>query len=561
MYFGSGASAPVLITLAMTIIAGVFPAPMARAESSKLVFVGNDGRLQYAPAANGDQIPDFSNCGYMGGGVKLPDVAVKVTVEPVAKTADAKSADDTARIQQAIDQVTKLPLDKDGFRGAVLLKRGRYRIESQLKIDASGVVLRGEGEDENGTVLIAAGKKQRDLIEIKGPSRREEIASSRRNITTSYVPLGAHSFDVEDASDFHVGDTVLVHRVGNAAWIHFIKMDQITPRPADPSSTKQWQPFELGFDRVITKVDGKRITVDAPITCAIDQQWGGGVISKYTDARIEQCGVENLRGDSEFDPKITKEENHKTYAADEQHAMYLLSFDNVKNAWARKLTSVHFYQGTEMAREQSKWITVEDCSSLDPVSIITGGRRYPFCMAGQLVLVHRCYSRDGRHAFVVEARICGPNVFLDCKSELDHATSEPHHRWSVGGLYDNVHAHMALQDRQWMGSGHGWAGANYVMWNCEGSLVCQQPPTAQNYAIGFVGEKAKGAFGRPDGYWESFGKHVDPKSLYLKQLEDRLGKQAVANVTAGDSRGVGVPPAQSRVEPQSKAPDAHAAVE
>ena len=80
--------------------------------------------------------------------------------------------------------------------------------------------------------------------------------------------------------------------------------------------------------------------------------------------------------------------------------MYLLSFDNVKNAWAKNLTSVHFYNGVEIAREQSKWITVQDCSSIDPVSIITGGRRYPFCMVGQLILVQRCYSRDGRHAFV-----------------------------------------------------------------------------------------------------------------------------------------------------------------
>ena len=129
-----------------------------------------------------------------------------------------------------------------------------------------------------------------------------------------------------------------------------------------------------------------------------------------------------------------------------------------------------------------------------------------------------------RIAFVFQSRVCGPNVFLECNSTNDYATSEPHHRWSVGGLYDNVHAHMAFQDRQYMGSGHGWAGANYVAWNCEGTLVCQQPPTAQNWAIGFVGKKEKGAFDRPDGYWESLGQHVEPRSLYLKQLQDRLGK-------------------------------------
>lgn len=139
------------------------------------------------------------------------------------------------------------------------------------------------------------------------------------------------------------------------------------------------------------------------------------------------------------------------------------------------------------------------------------------------------------------ARVPGPNAFVDCASAEDYATSEPHHRWSVGGLYDNVKARLAFQDRQWMGSGHGWAGANYVAWNCEGELVCQQPPTAQNYAIGFVGKKGPGAFPRADGYWESEGRHVEPRSLYLKQLEDRLGKQAAANLAAGRRTASDVP--------------------
>src|SRR4051812_41364900 len=102
-----------------------------------LVAPGRDGKLNYAPAANGDVIPDFSNCGYMGGGVKIPVVPVKITLKPIEKPQD-----DTARIQQAIDQVSKMPADKNGHRGAVLLTRGTYRIESQLKIVASGVVLR-----------------------------------------------------------------------------------------------------------------------------------------------------------------------------------------------------------------------------------------------------------------------------------------------------------------------------------------------------------------------------------------------------------------------------------
>ena len=78
----------------------------------------------------------------------------------------------------------------------------------------------------------------------------------------------------------------------------------------------------------------------------------------------------------------------------------------------------------------------------------------------------------------------------------------------------------------------GWAAdtdrrANYVAWNCEGPLVCQRPPTAQNWAIGQIGEKQPDAFApRPDGY----GKHVEPQSLYLQHLKDRLGNVAVKNI-------------------------------
>ena len=52
------------------------------ANFSKVVYPGKDGRLVYVPDGEGNTIPDFSNCGYMGGGVKLPSVPIRATVEP-----------------------------------------------------------------------------------------------------------------------------------------------------------------------------------------------------------------------------------------------------------------------------------------------------------------------------------------------------------------------------------------------------------------------------------------------------------------------------------------------
>ena len=85
---------------------------------------------------------------------------------------------------------------------------------------------------------------------------------------------------------------------------------------------------------------------------------------------------------------------------------------------------------------------------------------------------------------------------------------------------------LRAQNRRYSGSGHGWAGANFVLWNCKAAgMTVQQPPTANNFAIGCVVENASG-----NGYWESKNAPVAPRSLYLRQLEDRLGAQAVKNI-------------------------------
>ena len=45
----------------------------------------------------------------------------------------------------------------DGFRGALLLRAGNYRLASSLRIRASGIVLRGEGMGDTGTILTGTG--------------------------------------------------------------------------------------------------------------------------------------------------------------------------------------------------------------------------------------------------------------------------------------------------------------------------------------------------------------------------------------------------------------------
>lgn len=476
--------------------------------------------LSYHADSQGNRIPDFSYAGYGGGGVKLPAISAQATLSP-------GKGDATARIQEALDKLASSPPDAQGFRGALLLKRGKYLISGQLHIRASGMVLRGEGDGEHGTVLIATGTDRRPLIKAGGFTAEgeapewTEIKATEQPISNPYLPVGTHKVAVPDTSVFQKGDTVLVRRNTTAEWIHAIGMDAI-PERSDGRAIKQWVPGkkELAFDRIITAVRDGEIEVDAPICNAIEQEYGGGSVSRYElPGRLENIGIENLRGVSEFSgPK------------DEEHSWTFIELGALQNGWVRNVTAVHFAYSCVFVHRPAKWITIQDSLCLDPVSKITGGRRYSFCLMGQLTLVQRCQTRNGRHDYVLHSAVPGPNVFLDCSAEEAHSDTGPHHRWSVGVLYDNVRVKgdaINIRNRSNFGTGHGWSGANQVVWNCVADAMnIEQPPTAQNWAIGCVTPERQG-----NAYWESFGKPVQPRSLYLQQLQERLGVQAVRNIS------------------------------
>ena len=86
---------------------------------------------------------------------------------------------------------------------------------------------------------------------------------------------------------------------------------------------------------------------------------------------------------------------------DEEHAWHGVTMQNVQNAWVRRVEFRHFAGGAVALWENTKWITVEDCISLEPVSELGGYRRHTFFTQGQLTLFLRCWSEHGRHDFAV----------------------------------------------------------------------------------------------------------------------------------------------------------------
>jgi len=106
----------------------------------------------------------------------------------------------------------------------------------------------------------------------------------------------------------------------------------------------------------------------------------------------------------------------------------------------------------------------------------------------------------------------------------------------MGTLFDMIESDgpINVQDRDNMGTGHGWAGANQVFWNCAGAVsICQNPWTsAKNYNFGFQGVKSRGArSGRPDGVWVGHNMPgLFPGSLYDAQLDERVNGTTLFSV-------------------------------
>ena len=531
--------------LQMALAPALLPRPQIQdlAPTVSRIYPGIDSKLVYIPDDQGNTIIDSSHAGYGGGGIAIPTVPVRETIWPVA-------GDNTENIQAAINRVSSRPLDAGGFRGAVVLRAGYYKMATPVMIQASGVVLRGEGMTDTGTILIGTGTgrtgaagggggNQGTLVLAGGATGIAMKEETKQPVTDDYVPVGSRKFKVASAQAFKPGDTVIVRRIGNQDWIDAVGMN-------GPDNNSRWRPFNVEWDRVVVEVQGNTLTVDAPITCAIEKRWGGGEVLKYEEGgRIQNVGVENLRAMSEFDPtKRTREYGNmdrpnyvaEEYYNDENHYRNFVILDNVKNAFVRNATALHFVYSMVGTSRGAKWITVQDCVSRAPVSQRAGARRFTFALRGQLALVQRCLSDEGRHSFMSGQPTSSANVFLDCKATTPFSSSEPHEQWATGNLYDNIQA--PLTARFWKNINIGWAGANTVFWNCEGSFLVQKPPTAQNFSFGHLGVNAV-VFNIPlqdptkeNGHIESLDRHVMPRSLYLTQLRERAGDAAVRQIAA-----------------------------
>ena len=161
----------------------------------------------------GDQLPDFSYCGYHASEKPLPldNTTASLTVSP-------GEGDQAPKIQAALDKVAA------AGGGVVALDAGTFKMGEGLTI-RSNTVLRGAGV---GVSTLALSNLTSDFISIGATDVGNVTKGVTTNITDSYVPVGTSTVTVASADGFTVGQTVFIQRTASAAWIEANGMNNLT---------------------------------------------------------------------------------------------------------------------------------------------------------------------------------------------------------------------------------------------------------------------------------------------------------------------------------------------
>lgn len=483
---------------------------------SEWAYLNKAGKLNYKLIGAGNRIMDFSYAGYRGGGVRIPVVGAKITVEPVA-------GDNAVAIQAAIDKVSAMPL-VNGFRGAVLLKPGNYDCAQTIHINASGVVLRGSGSGEGGTVLNMTGKPHLCISARGSVVTRTEGNPAR--FADRYVASGANAFHLTGGDALVVGDTIRIIRPVTDAWVHLMGMDLL-----ERDGKKQtWITGVINCERVIVKKEGNKITVDVPLTDSYDAKYldppGVSVVKISSSGELSQVGIENLRISSPAQSVTINQGSNRAF-----------SMSGICDGWAKNIEVLNTVNSVSITGRR---ITVDNLSILHALPTIGAAKPADINGSGQQLLFNKCkITGDNLFFFGTGAKVTGPVVLLNCVFR-GNGWIQPHQRWATGLLVDGCRVPdggIDFMNRGAYGSGHGWSIGWAVAWNCQAkSFLNQLPPGTANWVIGSSGEHARKTmpFNKEplvtEGIYDSPGVPVAPESLYLQQLSERLGKQALANI-------------------------------
>ena len=495
--------------------------------------------VDWTPAFTDPQgrfLHDFSYAGYHNGeaepGQDLPAMVIDVVADHGADPGG--EVDATAAFQAAIDAAAQAG-------GAIVqVPAGMFRIDGQLTIGASRVVLRGAGAEQSKlwfTRFKDMGFKSH--LNVAGALKLADAAP-----LTEDGQAREFTVTVADAGAFKAGDDVAI------GWV-------ITPEfIAEHGMTGTWMAFndkwQVFFWRTVVAVEGDTLTLDVPLRYPAklrDQASVQRVSGYLREVGVEDLGFANAVGWND------------AWAQSQVHA---LSLRGVKDAWVRGVASFvspgapaeglgsgRHLQSSGVEVVQSKRVTIADSTLGFPQHRGGGGNGYLFEISqSSEVLTRDCVGRAGRHNFIqnwgfgatgiVWLRVHSLEGVAVALKDLDFGLtglSEFHHSLATANLIDQstFDDGWGAVNRGSESTGSGHSSTQSAVWSPDGAGVIRSRQFGHGYVIGPGPELSlelsldipAGAGTEPVDFVEKTPADakgpLEPASLYEDQLARRLG--------------------------------------
>lgn len=442
----------------------------------------------------GARLPDFSRAGYAMGKRPIPDITGPVfdVTAPKFGALPNDGRDDTAAIQAAVDAAGA------AGGGVVFLPRGRYEIRKTmdapyLRITRDHVILRGQGDSTDGTVLILgspgpAGTVRRlgsvpaeqeprsgAAIAVMGAEDREPLAAY-----TESLRRGELQVSVSDTSRLSAGQIVVIEFEDP-----LIDIRHPAPEKAD-IAVQLTRPFRLTGEetdtfgkaarsltwivRIAEIVDGRTVRLAKP---ARFDQWLRYRPRIFSFRGLAGAGIENLRIESRWPGSYR---HHKPYedetgavirtAREQDYLWNGIWMSHAADGWVKNVTFKDLTQGIIVSHSA-------DLSVQDVRFEGQGGHAGVTIGRSNDVLVFRADFHARLVHPVTLTMMASGNVVTDCQIHYDGRNDETatdavidfHGLFPFENLFDNLRGFYVCPGGDMSVLPH--AGVRNVFWNIE----------------------------------------------------------------------------------------------
>jgi hypothetical protein len=466
---------------------------------------GSAGEL-WSPSS---RLPDFSFAGYRSSDVPLPAPAVTANVKDYGAVGNG-TTDDTAAFTRAL---AAMPA------GALMIPSGRYKLTAVLKINRSGIVLRGAGADKttlffpnNLTQAVGDGSTHAPggswswsggFISFVGGDRDNQLTT-----VTASAARGDTKLTLASTSGLSVGQAVHLNLTDvDGSLANYLHANQM------PAGPEIWNMKLVNLSFKIAAINGHVITMSRPLRTDVRTVWTPKLYSDLPT--VQDVGVESLTIDFAV----------HAYAGHHLEPGYnAIDFQRVHNGWVRDVDIRNADNGV-ILREETKFCTITGVNLYTDPGRTSGG------FDGHQGLLVADLSQDNLFEnFRIEARYihdtsvtsmaCG-NVFSKGYAR-DYRCD--HHRKAP---YENLFTEMdaGVGSDIWYSGGDDEAGphtgARETFWN----IRSMTPESWPSWAImmNFIGMFTNNALLKTttSNWNEPYYGSLQPVNLFQDQLENR----------------------------------------